>query len=611
MNRPAAAKNAERFTLRFPQLDRVIEARTTETIFQSARRGGVRILGACGGRGTCGSCYVRVAEGAVDYAPLRAHAADARLAGEGWIRACQAFPRSDCAIEVAARSLAAVVRAEVGALGEVALHCAPAVRTYDITVPDASIAHPAADAERVIGALPAGAVHNIDLRAARSLSRVLRQTRGQVRARVRDGELIDVAPAGSATLGLAIDVGTTNVAAFLVDLERGTRLASLGIENPQVAWGGDVISRLNHAIRAPGGGTELQASATGAVNALAHDLCRATGASIADIADVAVCGNTAMHHLLLGLPVAQLGRAPFVAAVRAAMNVKARDLGIAACPGANVHVLPNVMGFVGGDHVAALLATEERWTAVGTSLVMDIGTNTEISLIHRGDIWTASCPSGPALEGGHISCGMRAADGAIEGVALSDSQLALTVIGNQEPVGLCGSGVVDVLAALREARVVDARGRIAASHPLVETIDGARAARIAPGVCFTQDDVRSVQLAKAAIRAGVDVLLALAGLNETAIERFIIAGAFGSYIKVPSGIAIGLFPDLPAERFVQVGNAAGLGVQRVLASTRERDRARDLAMRARYVELSSAANFHKTFVRCIGFSSTPSARKDS
>jgi uncharacterized 2Fe-2S/4Fe-4S cluster protein (DUF4445 family) len=611
MNRLQAGTGAGRFTLRFPQLDRAIETHAKETIFQSARRGGVRIVGACGGRGTCGSCYVHVVEGEVDCAPVRAQAAGARPGAGTWIRACQARAKSDCTVEVAARSLAPVVRTEVGALGETALECAPAVGTYEISVPEASIAHPAADGERLISTLPAGAVHEIDLHAARNLSGVLRQTRGQVCARVRSGELIDVAPARSATLGLAIDVGTTNVAAFLVDLERGVRLASLGIENPQAAWGADVISRLNYAIRTPDGGAELQASAIDAVNGLAHDLCRATGTRIADIVDVAVCGNTAMHHLLLGLPAAQLGRAPFVAAVRAAMNVKARDLGVTVCPGANVHVMPNVMGFVGGDHVAALLATEERWRAVGTSLVMDIGTNTEISLIHSGQIWTASCPSGPALEGGHISCGMRAAGGAIEGVALVDGRLLLTVIGDEEPVGVCGSGVVDVLAALRLARAVDVRGRIVATHPLVETTEGNRAVRIAPGVLFWQDDVRSVQLAKAAIRAGIDVLLVHAGVEATAIERFIVAGAFGSYIKVPSGITIGLFPELPLERFVQVGNAAGLGVQRVLASTRERERARDLAMRARYVELSSAADFHRTFVRRIGFDFTPSARRAS
>jgi len=611
MSSRAAETTARRFTLRFPQLDRAIEAQATETIFQSARRGGVRIVGACGGRGTCGSCLVHVAAGDVEYAPQKAPLANATLRNRKWIRACQASALSDCTLEVAARSLAPVVRTEVGALGETPLHLAPAVRAHDVSVPEASISHPAADADRLIAALPAGVVQTLDLDAARKLSAVLRQARGEVRARVRDRELIDVAPAGSATLGLAIDLGTTNVAAYLVDLERGVRIASLGIENPQVAWGADVISRLNHAIRIPNGGTELQASGTGAINALAHDLCQATGTSMHDIVDVAVCGNTAMHHLLLGLPVAQLGRAPFVAAVRAPMNLKARDLGLALCPGANVHVLPNVMGFVGGDHVAALLATEERWQAVGTSLLMDIGTNTEISLIHRGEIWTASCPSGPALEGGHISCGMRAADGAIEGVAFEVGRLVLDVIGREEPVGICGSGVVDTLAALRAAGAVDVRGRMAADHPLVETIDGERTARIAAGVGFSQDDVRSVQLAKAAIRAGIDILLGLAGLEEAGIERLIIAGAFGSYIKVASGVTIGLFPDLPAERCVQVGNAAGLGVQRALASTRERGRLRDLAVRCRYVELSSTPDFHRTFVTRIGFHAGPRSRRAS
>jgi uncharacterized 2Fe-2S/4Fe-4S cluster protein (DUF4445 family) len=606
-----AGTDGERFTLRFPQLDRAIEARADETIFQCARRSGVRIVGACGGRGTCRSCYVHVAAGDVDYTAAQARVPDAALSGGPWIRACLAQARSDCTIEVAARSLATVVRTEVGALGDSVLPCAPSVRTHDATVPDASIAKPVADTDRLIAALPAGAIREIDVRAAQSLPNVLRGSRGRIRARVRDGELIDVAPAGHATLGLAIDLGTSNAAAFLVDLERGTRLASLGIENPQVAWGGDVVSRLNHAIRTPEGAAELRSSGLAAVNALAHDLCQATHARLADIADVTVCGNTAMHHLFLGLPVAQLARAPFVAAVRAAMNIKARDLGIDVAPGANVHVMPNVMGFVGGDHVAALLATEERWQSAATSLLMDIGTNTEISLIHRGAIWTASCPSGPALEGGHISCGMRAADGAIEGVALAGDRLALTTIGDEEPVGLCGSGVVDVLATLRRARAVDARGRIAASHALTETVSGIRAARIAPDIAFTQDDVRSVQLAKAAIRAGVDVLLAAAGTEESAIERFIIAGAFGSYIKVPSGITIGLFPELPSERFVQVGNAAGLGVQRVLASTEERRRAAELALRARYVDLSSATGFHKTFVARIGFGSTLKTRRAS
>ena len=586
--------------LTFPQLERAIAASPAETIYQSARRGGVRIVGACGGRGTCGTCIVHVLKGEVAYSPKRAHTADIKLRDKQWIRACQANARSDCTIEVAPRSLASVVRTEVAARGATDLHCDAAVVTYDVVVPEPSIARPSADAERLLGALPAGAVQEIDLHSARRLPALLRQTNGRIRVRVRAGELIDIARPNRPTLGLAVDLGTTNVAAFLVDLERGSRLASLAIENPQVAWGGDVVSRLNVAIRASGG-AELRASSLETINALAHDLCRAVGALTSDIVDLAVCGNTAMHHLALGLPVAQLGRAPFVAAIRQAMDVKARDLGLGVCEGAYVHFMPNVMGFVGGDHVSALLATEHLWDSVPTSLLMDIGTNTEISLIHRGEIWTASCPSGPALEGGHISCGMRAADGAIEGVALIDGKLALEVIGDEEPVGLCGSGVVDALAALRRAGAIDSSGRIVLGHPSIELAQGTRTALLAPGVGFIQDDVRSVQLAKAAIRAGTDILLRLAGIAESHIARVIIAGAFGSYIKVRSGIEIGLFPNIPSERFQQVGNAAGLGVQRVLASKRDRLHASELANRCRYVELSSTPQFQKTFVARIGF----------
>jgi uncharacterized 2Fe-2S/4Fe-4S cluster protein (DUF4445 family) len=598
------------FTLSFPQLDRAIPARIAETIYQSARRGGVRIVGACGGRGTCGTCIVHVLEGQVVYSPKRASLPDVRLRNKKWIRACQAYVRSDCSLEVAPRSLAPVVRTDVEARGATDLHCAPAVASHDVRVSDASIAWPRADADRLLEALPPGSARSIDFPAARQLPTLLRQANGRVRVRVRNGEIIDIARPNRPTLGLAIDLGTTNAAGFLVDLGRGLRIANLAIENPQVAWGGDVVSRITSAVRGSGG-AELQASGIGAINALAHDLCHATGAAPADIVDVAVCGNTAMHHLLLGLPVAQLGRAPFVAAVRDAMDVRARDLGIAVSPGAYVHLLPNVMGFVGGDHVSALLATEDVWSSVETTLLMDIGTNTEISLIHRDQIWTASCPSGPALEGGHISCGMRAADGAIEGVELTDGKLALQVIGDEEPVGLCGSGVVDALASLRLAGAIDSNGRIALGHPLIDGVNGNRVAMLAPGVGFTQDDVRSIQLAKAAVRAGTDTLLRLAGTAEGSIERVIIAGAFGSYIKVPSGITIGLFPDLPAERFQQVGNAAGLGVQRVLTSVRDRAHASELAARCRYVELSSAPQFQKTFVSRIGFSNDGSARRAS
>jgi len=603
--------------LHFPELDREIEVQGEETIFHSARRNGLRIVGACGGRGTCGTCVVRVVEGRIDHvhsAPPEKLETDADPAASDkpshgrkkWLRACQLRVRSDCTVEVAPRSLAPVVRADMdtGDAGE-KLPLDPAVISHDLTLTAATLNDNRCDAERVLDAVNLPDL-GIDIDAARQLSAALRESGDDgwaVRAHRRERELIDFAPVGSRSLGLAVDLGTTNVAAFLIDLESGSRLASLGIENPQAAWGADLISRINHAIGGPRAAADLREAAVAAIDGLAHDLCRTVGSETRRIVDAAICGNTAMHHLLLGLPVRQLGRAPFVAALRGPMDLKARDLGLSFCPGARVHLAPNVGGFVGGDHVAALLATEDRWHEAGTSLVMDIGTNTEISLIHRGEISSASCPSGPALEGGHISCGMRAADGAVERVKVENGRLAVRTIGNRDPVGLCGSGVLDALAALRRLDIISARGRIAAGHPEVEEIDGVRAALLAPGVRFSQHDVRAVQLAKAAIRTGVELLLRDHGIAEQQIDRFIIAGAFGAYIDIASGIDIGLFPNLPADRFEQVGNAAGLGVRRMLSSLKARTRAAQLAGACRYVELSTRGEFQKTFMHHIGFPS--------
>ncbi|MCC7461558.1 MAG: DUF4445 domain-containing protein [Gammaproteobacteria bacterium] len=595
-------------TLRFPQLERAIAARAGESMFHSARRGGVRIVGACGGRGTCGSCMVRVTHG--EFARLGdEQAAAVTQSRRKWQRSCQIVALGDCDVEVSGRSLAPVVRAEFTDPAQVEmLPLDAAVHDLELKVSEATLADPRSDFDRLNDAA-AGVLHGIDVVAARRMPALLRAHGWSLHVRVRAGSVIDVAPAGGHTLGLAVDLGTTNVAGFLVNLRTGARLASLGIENPQSMWGADLISRINFATREGEAAEELRTAAIAAINVLAADLCRAVGASGAEIVDVAVCGNTAMHHLLLGLPVRQLGRAPFVAAVRASDDIRARDLGIDVAPGAYVHVAPNIGGFVGGDHVTALLATEERWQGVRTALVMDVGTNTEISLVHGGRLLSTSCPSGPALEGGHISCGMRAAEGAIERVTLVDGRICVRTIGEEEPVGLCGSGVLDALRVLREAGIIDARGRIAAGHPDVGNDGPVRYAVLAPGVHFLQGDVRAVQLAKAAIRVGVELLLDQAGLSEHDIDRFIIAGAFGAYIDVESGIATGLFPDLPRERFEQVGNAAGLGVRRMLASRKARARAAELASMAQYVELSSRADFQRRFLQHIGFPSLASSAR--
>lgn len=584
--------------LHFPHLDREITTQEDESIFQSARRHGVRIVGACGGRGTCGSCVVRIGEGKAS------HVGGDRGGRRKWLRACQLSARSDCTVEVAPRSLAPVVRAEADRGTRERLPLQSALSWREVTLPAASLQDNLADHDRVLRALGDAEV-SVDLAAARQLPGLLRHephtANWSLRIFQRQGELIGFAPAGAPVLGLAIDLGTTNAAGFLIDLESGERLTSLGIENPQVAWGADLVSRLNHAVGGEVEARELHGAAIEAINALAHDLCFSIGRRVSDILDVAICGNTAMHHLLLGLPVRQLGRAPFVPAVRDAMDLKARELGLRLAPGAWVHLAPNVGGFVGGDHVTALLATEAQWSPCETALVMDIGTNTEISLIHEGRIYTASAPSGPALEGGHIGCGMRAAEGAIERVRIEKGRLRVETIGGKKAVGLCGSGVLDTLATLHRGGLISDQGRLASDHGDIVREKGKRAVRLAKGVVFTQDDVRAVQLAKAAIRTATELLLDEAGLDDGAIERFIIAGAFGAYIDIDSGIGIGLFPNLPRERFAQVGNAAGVGIRRMTASTAARARAKTLAAACRYMELSSRSDFQKRFLHHIGF----------
>ena len=309
-------------------------------------------------------------------------------------------------------------------------------------------------------------------------------------------------------------------------------------------------------------------------------------------------GNTAIHHLFLGLPVKQLGLAPYVPAVDAAVDVKAREIELKIAPGAYVHLLPNIAGYVGADHVAMLLATRLA-DAEQTALAIDIGTNTEICLNHKGKMTSVSCASGPAFEGAHIKFGMRAAPGAIEHVRLDGSKLEIQTIGGEAPVGICGSGLLDVVAQLRQNEVIERSGKMT-EHPLVRSQDGKAEfilveRQALDDITISQKDVRELQLAKAAIRLGIQALVEAEGLTESDLEQVIIAGAFGTFIDVKSAITIGMLPDLPLERFTQVGNAAGTGARLALISQAERKLADEIARRDDYIELAKIPNFNRKF----------------
>jgi uncharacterized 2Fe-2S/4Fe-4S cluster protein (DUF4445 family) len=337
---------------------------------------------------------------------------------------------------------------------------------------------------------------------------------------------------------------------------------------------------------------------------LLGQLTSQAGVNRAQVADVCLVGNTAMTHLLVELPVHQLAVSPYVAATNAAIDMKARDLGLTTAPGAFAHVLPGIGGFVGADHVAMILASRLDQTG-HTTLGLDIGTNTEIVLARPGRqfLTSASCASGPAFEGAHISDGMRAASGAIEAVSLTGAGLTLKTVDNAPAVGLCGSGIIDAVAELRRWNLINERGRFDRQNERVRQGRHGPEFLLAPGsqsgsgrdVVITQNDINEIQLAKGAIRAGLEVLLDATGAAPEEVQEVIIAGAFGSFLKVQSALQVGLLPHLPNARYRQIGNAALAGARWALLSRQVRERAQQIASQTNYLELTTYPKFNRRF----------------
>jgi len=594
-------------TVDFEPVGRRGECQRTEPLLACARRLGVGISSVCGGKGTCHSCRVQVLSGTVSkptsnerevFSPQELKA--------DWHLACQTYPISDVKIAVPPESMTTPQRLQVEGL-EIKVHPQPPVRVYRLPLAPPSLSSPQADADRLLEALNGQhQLHctEVNIGALRTISAQLRSWGWECQAVVRDREVIAIIPPSSRQLGLAIDLGTTKIAGYLVSMSDGQTLAARGVMNPQISYGEDIISRMSAVIHSPDNALAIQQAAVKAINELSAELCAEASAKTEEIVEAVVVGNTTMHHLFLRLPVSQLALSPFVPAISQALEVRAEELGLAIAPGAYVHMLPNIAGFVGADHVAVLLATEAL-RAKGPIVTLDIGTNTEVSLIYNGNITATSCASGPAFEGGHIKDGMRAATGAIERVRIVGDSVQYQTIGEAPPVGICGSGILDSLSQLYLAKVIDEGGRITGKHPRIRADKGQHEfvlvseeeRRGQPAIVITQQDVRELQLAKAAIRTGIQVLLEANGCPEKKIKQVTIAGAFGTYIDVSSAVTTGMLPSLPLNRFRQVGNAAGMGAKLALVSVKHRAEAQALASRVKYIELASVPNFDQNFIQ--------------
>ncbi|MFN8377381.1 MAG: ASKHA domain-containing protein [Anaerolineae bacterium] len=581
----------------FEPIGRRIEVSSSATLLEAAQTAGVELVAVCGGIGACHGCMVRATKGRLSPVTLEEESQlGAERLAHGWRLACQAEPLTNVRVDVPPESLTAPQRLLIeGERVETALD--PVVTPFDIHLAPASLEDLRGDARRLIDALPVAAT--LDLGALRDLPRTLRATDWTARLARRDGEVVAVLPPHTPLLGLAVDIGTTSLAAYLVDLETGETLAKSGAMNPQIAYGEDVVSRIVYCAEHPNGSEILQSRLIDTLNELIARLCAEGELSVEQIVEVVLVGNTVMHHLALDLPVASLGEAPYTPVIDQPFETLAARLGLHVAPGARVYFPANIAGYVGADHVAALVASalENR---PETALVVDIGTNTEMTLTHQGRLWSCSCASGPAFEGAHIRFGMRAAPGAIERVQILDGVVHIQTIGHKPASGICGSGILDAVAEMTRVGLVDSRGAFVKGHPLNRggalVLAPAESAAGGEAVTVGRSDVAEIQLAKAAIRTGIDLLLAEARILETKLDSILIAGAFGTYIQVESAVRVGMFPALPRERYHQVGNAAGMGACQLLVSRTARRQAARLAEETTYLELTVHDGFQSTYM---------------
>jgi uncharacterized 2Fe-2S/4Fe-4S cluster protein (DUF4445 family) len=579
------------------------------TLFDAASWNGIAIDSTCGGHGTCKKCRIRFRADPPAPTSLDVRAYTAQEIKDGWRLACRTPATGDADVEVpplTTRPKAALV----GVGRQVILR--PAVRKRYLELAEPSLSDQLTDLERVLAELT-DLEPTADLRVLATLGPTLRQADFKVTAVVADDKLIAVEPGDTTqrSFGLAFDLGTTTVVATLLDLTTGTPVAVRAALNKQQPFGADVITRISATMLDPAARDKLRILAQQTLAELAAAVCDEGEVRPGEVYEVALAGNATMVHLVLGLDPEPLGVAPFIMTARLLPEVLAADLGVPAHPGARAVVFPAFGAYVGGDITAGLLASGmDRDPRI--RLFIDIGTNCEIVLGGRDWLLATAAPAGPAFEGAAIRCGMRAADGAIEAVTITpDGDLDLTVIGDAEPRGLCGSGLVDAVTALVRAGLLDGSGRLVPDEDArriaprlasrLTTVGAERVFTLHGDIYLSQRDVRELQFAKAAIATGWRILLDEAGLTGEDVKQVLLAGSFGSYLSPSSAIRIGLVPAVPVRRVVAAGNVAGEGAKMALLSVRERAAALALLEEVKYVELSDRPDFNDRFIDQLGF----------
>jgi len=602
--------------------EKSIRVASGDTLLGAVARAGVIVEAPCGGRGNCGKCLVRVLSGEVPPSERCTEALSPERLADGWRLACQVAVESDLVVEVPAEGRIHGERIVAGGAAEFR-KLAPRVFQVELTAPGPSLDDQRSDLDRLLEA-GGESLAGLDPQYGflRELPGAIRAEGGRVvvtachRPGGEGGRLISAVPASRrpGLLGASFDIGTTTLVGELWDLDAGRRLAVASRTNPQRECGDDVISRSDFASQDDAGLEKLQKLVAGGMAEIVNECLEVAGASAGDVHDLMVAGNTVMTHLFFGVSPENIAQSPFVPVFTRMREAPAAALSLPCAPGARVAAMPAVSGYVGGDIVAGMLATRLLEEGGGATLFIDVGTNGEMVLVNRGEAVACATAAGPAFEGARISRGMRAMSGAIEEVKFDGQDLVCPTISGAPARGICGTGLIDAAAVLVRTGVLDETGRLLSPEELPADLPAALRERVREtdegievllgenrDVPLTGRDVRELQLAKAAIRAGADTLLAEAGLEARDLSRVMIGGAFGSYIDRSSALGIGLLPAVEVENVTFAGNTSATGARLALLDTAVRERAERAAREIRYLELSGRPDFQGLFAEAMMF----------
>ena len=603
--------------VKFVDRNRSVEVGPDTSIMEAARIAGLPLESDCGGKGRCGKCKVVVRQGVTPLTPLERECLSPTEISRKVRLACQARVKAPAEVAITEALTGKEHILEDGISRSYKFQ--PYLKKIVINLTADDLKQPLAVADIITGRLSQEGLRKpaLDFSALKSLSSLFPESRTGVTALVRERDILGFEPGDTRDrlYGVAVDIGTTTVVGYLFKLRDGSFLGVDSALNRQAEHGADVVSRIDYALTAPRGILELQDRVVGTINDIVANLCASAGIAPVDLYYLVVVGNPTMNQLFLGLSPWFFSRSPYNPLTSNSLVVPAKVLGVNINTEGQVQTLPTVSGFIGSDTVGVVLATGLHRSKT-PKMALDIGTNGEIVMTDGTEMMACSCAAGPAFEGAQIQCGMRGAGGAVDRVDLVGDSMCCRVIDGEPPRGICGSGLVDAVAALLKAGLVTKEGRLLTPEevpdsPLARFLTHGKynqfalvpepSAQGSREVVVTQKDIRELQLAKAAMMAGIRILLDNLALKEEDIREVYLAGAFGNYIRPESAVAIGLMPVFPKARVTQVGNAAGSGAKMALLSTgavREADR---IARRIKYLELAKVPTFQKEFLQSMVF----------